>query len=95
MYPDRLAAAGYRRSYARDAAGQQGIQIPQRTAAMQVAEENSIALDRLRVSQSRAIDPSWAQSSLGSSRFYRLWHLPPSLVSLPLYLKTPLCGGTP
>ena len=56
---------------------------------------NAIALDRIRVSQSRAIDPSWAQSSLGSSRFYRLWHLPPSLVSLPLYLKTPLCGGTP
>ena len=39
---------------------------------------NAIALDRIRVSQSRAIDPSWAQSSLGSSRFYRLWHLPPS-----------------
>lgn len=56
---------------------------------------NAIALDRIRVSQSRAIDPSWAQSSLGPSRFYRLWHLPPSLVSLPLYLKTPLCGGTP
>ena len=70
MYPDRLAA-GHRRSYARDTAGQQGIQIPRRTAAMQAAEENSIALDRLRVSQSRAIDPSWARSSLATSRFCR------------------------
>ena len=55
---------------------------------------NAIALDRIRVSQSRAIDPSWAQSSLGSSRFYSLWHLPPSLVSLSLYLETPLLRWT-
>ena len=32
---------------------------------------NAIALDRIRVSQSRAIDPSWARSSLATSRFCR------------------------
>lgn len=44
-----------------------------------ILPETSIALDRFRVLRSRAIGPSWARSSLATSRFYRI--MAPAAVS--------------